>query len=427
VLAAAALAWGCAAHIRAPAADPADYAFPASRPGEVRPEESQRIEKAWRAVLSGDPGAGEREFQKVLERRPGLLAAETGIGYARLRSGRLLDAAAAFEAVLRRRPDYVPALVGAAGAARRQGDTDAALNLYRRAAAVDPRDPSVRKRLAEVKVQVTERHVASARTLVSAGEVDRAVEEYRQALDAAPEVTGLRLEMADVLVRKGDTQAAVSVLSEDPSHDRNVLARLGDLYAETADLSRALDAYRRILARDPRDGEAQRRASEIRETLEMQQMPEEYRRIATAPRITRADLAALVAVKVTALARAPTGEPRVAVDISGSWAREHIIKALSLDILDVYPNHTFQPGAIVRRADLARAAASVLDLLKYPPAPRPEMTDMPPTNLYHDAAGRVVAAGLLELTPSGAFEAWRPVSGQEATAVVEALVRLVGP
>ena len=33
----------------------------------------------------------------------------------------------------------------------------------------------------------------------------------------------------------------------------------------------------------------------------------------------------------------------------------------------------------------------------------------------------------MDLTDAGAFEAWRPVSGQEAVDVLEGLVRLVGP
>ena len=45
----------------------------------------------------------------------------------------------------------------------------------------------------------------------------------------------------------------------------------------------------------------------------------------------------------------------------------------------------------------------------------------------HYQATRVIAAGLMDLTPAGGFEAWRPVSGPEAVAVVEELVRLVGP
>ena len=34
---------------------------------------------------------------------------------------------------------------------------------------------------------------------------------------------------------------------------------------------------------------------------------------------------------------------------------------------------------------------------------------------------------LMELTPAGAFEPWRPVSDGEAIAMVDALARLVGP
>jgi hypothetical protein len=129
-------------------------------------------------------------------------------------------------------------------------------------------------------------------------------------------------------------------------------------------------------------------------------------------------------VKVKALRRVAPGEPRVAVDISGSWAREQVASALALEIMDVYPNHTFQPGAIVRRVDLARAVARTLDLLRWPVAAAPAPSDMPPSHLDYQAVARVLAAGLMGLTAQGEFEPWRPVSGREAVEVVEALARL---
>jgi hypothetical protein len=46
--------------------------------------------------------------------------------------------------------------------------------------------------------------------------------------------------------------------------------------------------------------------------------------------------------------------------------------------------------------------------------------------MLHYAAGRAVGAGLMDLSAEGAFEAWRPVSGREASDVIENLVRLVG-
>jgi hypothetical protein len=156
-------------------------------------------------------------------------------------------------------------------------------------------------------------------------------------------------------------------------------------------------------------------------------MPEEYRRIADAPRVTRAELAALVAVRARALQRVVAGEPQVAVDIAGSWARAQVARVLALGVMDLYPNHTFQPGAVVRRVDLARAAARALERLGVARSAAPAPSDMSPSHLDYDAVERVLGAGLMDLSPSGAFEPWRPVSGREAIEVVDGVDRLARP
>ena len=424
---AAALLASCAPAPKAPMPDAEEYVFPGSSPGRLSPAEARRIERAWSQILAGDARGAQKEMEKLLARSPGLVPAETALGYARLRAGRFEEAAGSFEGVIARQPEYVPALAGAGATASRRGDAEGALRLYRRALEAEPGNPFLRQRVAELRVQVTERRVATARAAQQAGRSEEAVATYRQALEAAPEVAGLRLELGNLLASAGDTEGAVGVLKPDPTEDRQVLLRLGELQMQRRDYPGALEAHRRLLARDPHDEEAQRRSREVRDAVELEQMPEEYRRIATATAITRADLAALVAVKVTALARVAPGEPQVAVDISGSWARSHIIKALAHDIMTVYPNHTFQPAATARRGDVARAVQRVLDLLKWPVGPGPNPTDMSRSNVYYYPATRVVAAGLMDLTPAGGFEAWRPVAGPEALAVIEELVRLVGP
>ena len=419
---------GCAKPVvRAPLPPTEGFVFPGARPDEVRPDDLRRIEESWRALREGDLKTAEKGYRAVLAARPGLPAAETGLGYVALQSGNVPESERRFAAALATRSDYAPALVGKGHAALRRDDLESALAAFRAALAIDPREPMVKRRIAELRLQVTERRVASAREALERGETDAAIEIYSQALEDAPEIAGLRLELADLLAREGKVGEAIALLETDPTGDRQVLLRLGELLVQAQEHQRALAAYRRILERDPKDEEAHRKAWEARQQLEMLQMPEEYRRIATAPQITRADLAALLAVKVTALSRTKAVEPRVAVDISGSWAREHIIKILSRDIMAVYPNHTFQPGAVVRRGDLARALQHVLDLLGHPQTPAPELADLTRNSLHYYPAGRVVAAGLMDLTPSGAFEAWRPVSGEEAVQVVENLVRLLGP
>ncbi len=80
----------------------------------------------------------------------------------------------------------------------------------------------------------------------------------------------------------------------------------------------------------------------------------------------------------------------------------------------------------MRRGDLAQALARVLERLGVRTGRGPGVSDMSATNLFRAAAERVVAAGLMDVTPTGAFEPWRPVTGRDAADVVEALARLVG-
>ncbi len=404
-----------------------DYLYPAPRAGELRQDEVERFEKAWRQVLAGDSESATREFTAMLRKRPGLVPAQAGYAYARLRAGRHREAADGFEAGLRARPDYVPALVGAGSAAYRLGDPEAALGYLRRAEDAAPTNSLVTRRLGELKLQITERRVAAARAALARGDTQAAREAYRFAVEAAPEVGALRIDYANVVLSDGDAALAVDVLRADPAGDRQVAMRLGELLTEQGDPEGALEAYRRVLHRDPKDVEVQERALAARDTLQLQGLPPEYRRIGSAPRISRADLCALVIVKIPTLRGIEGRDPDVAVDISGSWAREYVLAALSLEILDLYPNHTFQPGATVRRGDLARAVARVLDLLKHPSAQAPELSDMSRNNLFYDAAARAVAAGVMDLTAGGAFEAWRPVTGRDASDVLDGLARLVGP
>lgn len=418
---------GCAPRARVPIPEGVDLVYPGVPPGALRGGEASQFQSAWDAVLAGDSARAVREFQKLRARRPDLVAIEAGLGYARLRAGDLSGAARTFEAALAHEPSYLPALLGAGATARRSGRADAALDFYRRALERAPDDVAARRRLAEVKLQVTERHVAAAEAARQSNDLALAADEYRAVLAAAPELADVRIELANLLQQRGDTAAALATLEADPGQERHVLLALASLRWSQKDYPGTLEAYRKLLARFPGDVEALRRVAELRQAWELAKMPEEYRRIPEAARLTRADLAALVAVKLTALERLPAREPRVATDISGSWARGHILRVLSLEIMDVYPNHTFQPGALVRRGDLAAALGRVLELLGVPAVPAPVLKDVSPANLLYPGVTRVVAAGLMDVTPEGAFEAWRLVDGKTAVAVVEALARLVGP
>jgi len=426
LLALAALA-SCARRVVPPLPQGEDYLFPSPAPRELSAAEAKALQQAWQEILADDVPSAAKRLERLRRQGSARPSIEAAIGYARLRAGRADEALAAFEAAIERSPAFVPALVGAGSAALRRNEPDAALDFYRSALAAAPGDALARKRVAALKLQVTERHMARAQAAVEAGDSSAAVREYRGALGTAPEVSGVRLALAELLAREGDGDAAIALLEADPTGERTLRLRLASALIAAGRLDRAGAVYRELLARDPSDAEAQAGQSLVRERVEAAGMPEEYRRIPEAARVSRADLAALLMVRVKALRGAGPGEARVAVDISGSWAREQIAGALSLDVLDLYPNHTFQPGALVRRVELARAVARVLERMGWPRAAAPAPADMPRSHLDYDAVARALGAGLMSLGATGTFEPWRPVSGREALNVVDALARLVGP
>jgi tetratricopeptide (TPR) repeat protein len=418
---------GCAHRVDVRPPDGLDYRLPEWRPQGVSPKEQKRLESAWGDVLAGDSARAIETYHRLLRARPGLLAAQTGLAFAHMRSRAFSEAEGEFAAVLDQYPDYLPALIGAATLTTRAGNAEGALSIYQHAFELAPRDRLVERRLQEVKAQVMEARVADARAALARGDHTASIESYRSALEMAPEVSGIRIALADVLQQTSDSAAAVELLESAPIAEPGIQDRLAEIFVETGQLDSALEIYRVRLLDEPDNPRIRQRSDEVRRRIELLQMPEEYRTIADREWLRRADLAALIVVKITGLRPFPGGPSKVVIDSDRSWAEEHIQRAADLEILSVYSNHTFKPDAIVRRDELAHAIGRVLDLLQWPEEPAPELRDVRPAHLYYRGVTRAVGAGLMDVTPTGAFEGWRPVSGHTAVAVIEALASTVAP
>jgi len=124
----------------------------------------------------------------------------------------------------------------------------------------------------------------------------------------------------------------------------------------------------------------------------------------------------------------------VITDTRGSWAVPWIMSVTRAGVMEVYPNHTFQPAAVVRRGDLADAASRVLSLIA---AEKPalaqswrsakrQFADVPPAHLSYPAASAAVEAGVMEPLADGSFQLSRLVTGAEAMAAVKKLEDLAG-
>ncbi|MBX7186505.1 MAG: S-layer homology domain-containing protein [Vicinamibacteria bacterium] len=415
----------CAPRVSTPQVDDSDYVFPEIRRGEMTSRDEKTLHRAWEDLLAGRTARAEQSAGRLAASRPGLVPARVVLGFAALRATRLSDADGIFTAVLAAEPNDVAALVGLASVRRKQGFLDQALPLYVKAERLRPRDAALSRRASEVKLAVAEGAIAQAGALSAEGKKAEAIVMLQRAIEVAPELSPVRLELADLLVEAGRRTEALSVLGGAQDADRNIALRIASIRFEDGDLDGAEMALRRGLrdvAEDPEGAALLARVKDRRASLAL---PEPLRGISDAPRLTRAELAALVVEKVEALkSRKPAARGEVASDLSRTWARPQVLRAIELGLMDVYPNHTFQPSGVVRRGELAVVAARVLDLVGWGRSNGPMPRDMSPSHLQYSAVVRVVGSGVMQNAPSGAFEPWRIVTGAEAKAVVDALARL---
>ena len=416
---------GCGPRPQAPRTDEIEYVFPEIRKGDLTPRQEKDLRVAWDDVLVGRTDRAEQTVNRLLSDRPGFAPAQVVLAFAALRANRTAEAETLLSSVIAAEPDNAAALLGLASIRRRGGELERALPLYLKAQRLRPRDEALARRVSEVKLSVAESAIAKAGSLSAEGRKADAIAMLQKALQVAPELSPVRLELADLLVEAGRRQEALSVLGAAQDPDRSIAIRVATIRFEDGDLEGAEAALRRGLRDVAEDAEAAALLGRIRDQRSVLALPEPLRALSESPRVTRADLAALVIVRIDALrSRKAVGASEVASDLSRTWARPQILRAIELGLMDVYPNHTFQPAGIVRRGELAVVAARVLDTVGWGRSTSAAPRDMSPSHLQYAAAVRVIGAGVMQTTPTGAFEPWRIVSGAEAKAVVDALSRL---
>ena len=101
----------------------------------------------------------------------------------------------------------------------------------------------------------------------------------------------------------------------------------------------------------------------------MAAVPAEFREMPTAPTVTRAEVAALIGTRLGRLIEAaPKRVAAVATDVRTHWAAPWILPVTQAGVMEIQPNHTFQPAALVRRDNLAQIVGQLLALAAAEPS-----------------------------------------------------------
>jgi tetratricopeptide (TPR) repeat protein len=396
-----------------------------------------RIEAGWRYLQSDNLRGAEREFESALEAQPAFHPAETGLGYIGLAQNEADTAVERFDRALARDAAYVPALVGRGQALLELKRDGEALSSFEAALKADARLTDLRGRIDVLRFRAVQDNLARAKAASDGGRWPEARAAYAQAIMASPDSAFLYRDLALVERKAGEQAQALEhfqkARSLDPLDARSQ-AQIGEILEEQGDAVGALDAYTKARAIDPAEV-ATARLDRLKDRLALERLPAEYRAIPSSPGATRADVAALLGVRLDALlARTP---PRQAVvtDLRGHWAEKWIVAAVRAGVMDTQPNYTFQPGARVRRGDLAQTVSRVLTVIaagkpeaaKNWLSARAKIADVVPTHLSYPAVSQAVAAGVMSLDEKGAFQLLRPVTGAEVVEVVARLEALARP
>lgn len=411
-----------------------DFVYPAVPASLQRAPGAERIDIGWRFLQNGDTRNAARDFEAALKRNPQLYPARAGEGYVALARGEHERALAGFDAALRLARDYVPALVGRGQtllAMKRDVD---ALAAFEAALAVDSSLADVRRRVDVLRFRTVEQVIQAARSDASAGRLDRARAAYERAIALSPDSSFLYRELAAVERRQGDADRAsqhfARAIELDPS-DSVALIAMADLLVERQEYQAADEAYRKAVAIDPTP-ELTAKLAALAARVRESNFPPEFRAIPEAASVNRGELAALIGIRLERFLAAAPQQQVVITDTGGHWAGAWIAQVARAGVMDPFENHTFQPGLVIRRGDLATAVRRVLTMasatnagLRQRLAEQPAIADMAAAHLVYPSAAAAVASGVMPLVEGARFEVNRPVTGAEAVDAINRLQALV--
>ncbi len=416
-----------------------DFMRPAVPPALADSPAAGFASRGWTFLQAGDLKTAEREFATALKNQPAFYPAETSLGYVELARKDAKAALPHFDRAieLNARHDDVAAFMGKATALLALNREADALGALEMALAADPSQTELARRLEVLRFRNVEQGLGRARDAARAGRLDEAAQAYLVAIASSPDSAFLYRELAGVERQKGNAAAALEHFRKaaglDPG-DARTLAQIGELLEAGGDFDGAARAYSEALALEP-GADLEKRLEDVRAKTALARLPAEYRAIDQAAQITRGELAALIGIRLGAIvASGRRSDAALITDVRTHWAATWILSVARAGIMEPFANHAFQPRTVVRRTDLAQAAARLLARIaaqnparaKTWETARLKFGDLSPSHLAYPAASIAVASGVMKIAADNTFQPSRAVTGADAIEAIDKIQALAG-
>ena len=387
------------------------------------------FQQAYAAYQEGDQSKARTEFTKILQKSPDDFALQLAIAYTYLAEQDSAAAESAARQALQSNQDYAQAHFFLASIYESRQDYDNALKELDEVNRINPTYPGTQQSRNILRIKATEAHINEAHRLADT-DTAGALQQYKLAEQLAPEITQIKVEIANSLLKQKNCEDAVPYLQQVIEDNPDLKLPLADCLADLGRNEDALEIYNDLSAAHPEDSDLQAKVKSTQRAIAMSQLPEEFQQISTSAEISRAQLAALLVTNLDVLEKYNPPSTQIIVDILNHWAAPFIQKMVELQIMDLFPNRTFEPSQPLTKVELAKAGNRILEILANEGKTIPEnqqateIPDVPISNIYYPMISKVLSAGVLTLDADGRFHPSRPVSGAEALSMVNHLKSL---
>lgn len=426
------LFWSCATYQPPP---PSLYIedLPQVTVAELSLEERIITEDAWSNLKQGKGNKARKIISKL---EPESSFYYVGLGYSYLLLKEFQASENSFKNALQDYPEMALIHIGLAQVYQEKGRENLAFAEYREVLKREPEHSWVKQEYEILKNKKTEEALNEAKASHSEGDTERSKEAYNKALYYSPKNTESHLALAEIYIKENKLQNALTHLrtaSSNEPNNKEILKKYGEVLFQAERHTKSLEIYEKLQKLEPQNEEIKGKIETLKNRLGIFELPSQYNSIISREAVSREEIAALLSVKFKEILGEPSSPPPIIIDIATSWASKFILLITSFEIMEVYPNHTFLPKKIVKRAETAKILLQLINYLKEKgyrfiqqiPPEKIQLSDVSQDNFYYRSIIQMVSYDIMGLSPERSFKPDLPVSGAESTKLLNIILALI--
>lgn len=294
----------------------------------------------WKSLKAGDPKQAIEYFEKSNLEDDKLYV---GFGYAFLAQNKLNLARRNFKLALELNPDSLNAELGLASMYELMKDKENAFKRYSRLLIKHPDNIWIKVRYEYIKSTQTEYFLKKAEAFKIENRDKKYIQSLENASKYSPEIIDLKVKIADFYYKKEEYKKSSfyyeEILEKFPNKE-DILFKLAENYEIMKKIDSAIIVYKKLAELKPGDINITNKINDLKVKFYEIKLPLKFKNIFFKDDISREDLAALIGYyfdKYLTVEKTPL----IITDITGSYAKDYIIKLCTLNIMKLRPDHSF--------------------------------------------------------------------------------------